>query len=147
MLGDVFKGCSVPAAGGGLASLRRSAQRGHPCGPTSPLTGAWLVCRDITGFSRHGELRSCLCQVTVPAGLYSFTPVKWKKLRVFSWGRKSFLYLISVVAQRSHTTVSNLGVRKPAVAGCGRAVLGLDPPVWRNSLKFSEFQNAASALL
>lgn len=49
--------------------------------------------------------------------------------------------------RRSPMTMSNLGVGKPAVAGHGRAVLGLDPPVWRNSLKFSEFQNAACTLL
>lgn len=33
------------------------------------------------------------------------------------------------------------------MAGRGRAVLGPDPPVWRNSLKFSKFENAACALL
>lgn len=70
--------------------------------------------------------------------------------RLFSWRRKSFLQLKPATARgdlgagrRSPVTPAHPAVGKPAAAGHGQAVLGLDPPLWRNSLKFSKFQTSA----
>lgn len=70
--------------------------------------------------------------------------------RLFSWRRKSFLQLKPAAARgdlgagrRSPTTPAHPAAGKPAAAGHGRAVLGLDPPLRRNSPKFSKFQTAA----
>lgn len=74
-------------------------------------------------------------------------PSEREEIKDFLLEEEKFLLAYTSCSSETPTIMSDLGVREPAVAGCGQAVLGLDPPVWRNSLKFSEFQNAASALL